>query len=185
MSSQMPSKHSPISFSPLQRGSRRPDSRNSVSSLSGDVSLRIHTSAFLSQAVVSGTLPEGTSPATIALLNSLRSDPTGTILPRTTSTSEPATNIAGFDASVPFRKTEFSGQRPSKDFVEEHWLYHKGEMIYSLQAYCDLANQLHAIYQREQLRALTIGIGRNSHAWSVARSAQVCSGAGRMGQNHQ
>jgi hypothetical protein len=40
-------------------------------------------------------------------------------------------------------------------------------MIYSLQAYCALANQLHAIYQREQLRALTIGIGRNSHPWSL------------------
>jgi hypothetical protein len=167
MSAQMPSERSSISFSPLRRKSRRPDSRNSVGSLSGNASLSIRTSDFLSQAVVSDALPEGTSTAAIALSNSLRCDPTGSVLARTTSSSEPATNIAGFDASVPFRKTEFSGQGPSKDFEEEHWSYHKGEMIYNLRAYCDVANQLHAIYQREQLRALTVGIGRKSHDWSL------------------
>lgn len=89
------------------------------------------------------------------------------MLPPRSSSREPATKIAGFDASIPFRETEFYGQGTSKDFEEAHWLFHKEEMIHSLQTYCDIANQLHAIYQREQLRALTIGIGRNSHAWSL------------------
>lgn len=143
-------KGSPISWSRGRRKFRRPDSRNSVSSLPGDVSSSMCTSSFLSQAIVSGKLTESASQPTTALINSV---PAGTMLPPRSSSRGPATKIAGFDASIPFRKTEFYGQGASKEFEEEHWLYHRGEMIYSLRAYCGVANQLHAIYQRTIARA--------------------------------